>query len=152
MNRQRFLDRLAATERERRVAAFAAEDLHDAVRFDPTILKRHDLTPGDLRACQDHLDPTYLIRLFAEFESPLRLYWRDARKRRTWQTIRIGVLIDRVAAYQHVPDSVVDAVHEVREWRNALVHRATVARSSALVCRECRSRLCRFLSYLPYRW
>lgn len=152
MSRQHFLQRLRAVENESRLAAVAVASLREAVSREPGLLKKEELTLADLTACQEHLEPTYIIRLFAEFETSLRLYWRHVRKRRTWNTIRAEALIGRVAAYQHVPENVLGGVQEVRELRNALVHRAEPPAEVALPMGQCSSRLRHFLSYLPLSW
>lgn len=152
MRRAQFFQRLKATGREYQVADLAGGTLGSVVRADQTLLKRRRLTLGDFRAWRRNLDPTYIIRLFAEFETPLRLYWRDARKRASWSTIWISILIERVAAYRYVPRPVVDEVHEVRDYRNALVHQVRPSGVPVLTFAECSSRLCRFLSYLPPNW
>ena len=74
MNRQVHLDRLEAIETEHRVAALSVEALRTRVRADPARLQRERLTFADVDACFGNLEATYLIRLFAEFEVPLRLY------------------------------------------------------------------------------
>ena len=152
MNRQVFFRRIRAGEREYRIASLAVTRLQAAVALEQTALKNEGLSIADLSACRENLEATYLIRLFAEFETPLRLYWRDVRGRRTWNTIAARTLIDRVAAYQHVPADVVTAAHRVREFRNALVHTPTAEAAEKLTYAECRSALCRFLSFLPHHW
>jgi len=92
------------------------------------------------------------VRLFAEFEAALRLYWRDNRRRRTWNTIGAEALIQSVGAYREIPAPVVASAQEAREFRNHLVHQAETTEAAAISLRECRSRLCRFLSSLPLRW
>ena len=47
-------------------------------RRDPTILTG-DLEPQDIVEASGRLEGTYVIRLFAEFETGLRLYWATIR-------------------------------------------------------------------------
>lgn len=153
MNRPAHLDRLAAIEVEYRFAALSVNDLRARVRADPTRLRRERLTLTDVDACSGNLEATYVIRLFAEFEVPLRLYWRDVRRRRrTWQTIGAQDLIERAATYLRVPDQVRREAQEVREFRNSLVHRAAAHPASPLPLRHCYSCLRHFLSRLPVWW
>jgi len=152
MTRQGFLQHLRSIENEYLTAALSVRRLRATARGDHSLLRNEGLTVGDLEACQGNLESTYVIRLFAEFEAPLRLYWRDARRRASWETINARTLIDNVAAYQYVPESVRDSVHEVRDFRNSLVHQSAEMGIAALTFAQCRSSLCRFLSFLPFAW
>ena len=152
MNRQDFLARVAAVESEYRIALLSVENLRAVASKDPAILRKARLTMAGLEACQQNLEPTYVVRLFAEFETPLRLYWRDARKRKSWNTIGAEALIEGVASYRRVPADVLRETQKVREFRNTLVHRSGREGVAALTLRQCRSSLCRFLSFLPLRW
>ncbi|MBM4032426.1 MAG: hypothetical protein FJ291_11645 [Planctomycetes bacterium] len=153
MNRQALLDRLQAAEREHRVAALSVEDLRAKAGKDPTRLQKESLTLADVGACHDNLEATYLVRLFAEFETPLRLYWRDVRRRRkTWQTIGAEDLIERVGTYLRVSDELRFRVQEVRQLRNAIVHRASALHPTEIALRQCSSFLGHFLSHFPPRW
>lgn len=152
MKKQRFLDRLASVKNECGAATLGVERLRQDAAHDPTILEGQDFESDDLLPCLRNLESTYLVRLFAEFEACLRLYWREVRRRPTWKTIGAEVLIQSVAAYEGVPDEFVDAVQAVREFRNALVHQPEARETRPLALAECRTRLGRFLSYLPARW
>jgi hypothetical protein len=153
MNRQALLDRLQAVEREHRVAALSVEGLRAEAGRNPTRLQMESLTLADVGACRDNLGATYLVRLFAEFEVPLRLYWRDVRHRRkTWQTIGAEDLVERVGSYLRVSDELRLRVQEVRELRNTVVHRASAVRPTEIALRQCLSFLGRFLSHFPLKW
>jgi len=153
MNRQALLGRLEAVAKEHRVAALSVAGLRAEASRDPTILKADRLTVTDVDVCRDNLEATYLVRLFAEFEAPLRLYWRDVRKRRkTWQTIGAQDLIESVGAYLRVSDALRQRVQRIRELRNALVHRGGAAHLTEIALRLCCLSLCHFLSRLPLQW
>jgi hypothetical protein len=148
------IERLDAVHREYLIAQLAVERLRLVVAQDPSVLQKEKgrLGGADLRACRRNLQHTYIIRLFAEFEAALRTYWRDVRKRRTWNTIPTEVLIQSVAAYRGVPGSDLGRVQEVRRLRNNLVHLAAERGVAVLMLDECLSRLGAFLSFLPLRW
>jgi hypothetical protein len=152
MNRHQPIERLQGVEYEFRAASLAAERLRVATRNDPTILGNEGLRPAHLEACLRNLHPTYVVRLFAEFEAALRLYWRDNRRRKTWNTIGAEALIQSVGAYRQIPAPIVASAQEVREFRNGLLHQAEARRVSLIPLQDCRSRLCRYLSFLPVRW
>jgi hypothetical protein len=140
-----WLDRIKAVEREFLVARQAVDDFvagmdSGAAKLPPNTKLR------DANAMSDNLEGTYLIRLFSAFESGLRSYY--ATLKGTMPPAKD--LIDAVAARRGIPDDDRDAVHEVREYRNGLVHESEGAGSVNL--REARSRLCTFFARLPDDW
>ena len=93
------------------------------------------------------LEQTYLTRLFSEFEGMLKTYLENRR-----ETVpgRAFDLINKVAVRRraNVPDDKRDAVHLVREYRNAVVH----AQDSGIVAvsfRQALSALNQYLVSLP---
>ncbi len=64
--------------------------------------------------------------------------------------------IERVRAVEReyqaaTPQHVLDTAHDVRRFRNALVHEEAEA-AETLTLAEARRRLCRFLAFLPLDW
>jgi hypothetical protein len=147
--KQRRLGRMRAIEREWLVASIAAEDLGERLRADPSALAGERLQIADYRSFRDNLEPTYLIRLFAEFESGLREAWTMAFRQAT--TPRMQDLIDSVSARCVISPEWRDRVHDVRIYRNALVHEGGED-VQPIGLREACSELCRFFSGLPHRW
>jgi hypothetical protein len=143
------LERIRAIERECGVAVAAAEGLEERLRADPSALAEEDLKYGDYQNFRDNLEPTYVIRLFAEFEAGLRQAWELAFHRTTSPNVRD--LIDSLAAQCYIPQNWHDRTHEVRSYRNALVHEGG-GEAQAIGIREAGSRLCRFFSHLPHHW
>ena len=152
MNRQQAIERLLAAWREQRAAALAVRYFQAASVSDLRSLDEEELERGDLKACQRNLATTYVIRLFAEFEECLRLYWRHGRRRKSWNTVGAEALIQSIGAYRDVPPGFIADAQEVRRLRNNLVHAPGGGRASGLSLDKCRSRLVRFLSYLPLSW
>lgn len=147
--RQRRLDRMRAIMRQYRVATIAARDLQGRFRADPSWLSAEKLRPADFQGFRNDLESTYLIRLFAEFETGLREAWARAFGQVT--SPRTRDLIDAFAARRFVPAPWHDMVHDVRAYRNALVHEAgadvpPIGMDAAL------GYLCRFFSHLPHDW
>jgi hypothetical protein len=66
-----LIDRLKAIEHEYRVAFLAMKRLAGEAKRDPTILDGGMRVRG-IGEAQSHLNGTYAIRLFAEFETGLR--------------------------------------------------------------------------------
>jgi hypothetical protein len=114
---------------------------------DPGTLRREGLLVSDVRLCGARLEETYIVRLFSEFEATTRAICRAFWPRMTFSRTPVRTLMNRVAARQHVLFEVLDRAHDVRKYRNALVHESLP--SSTLALHECRSRLAQFFSYLP---
>src|SRR5687767_8209414 len=96
-----WLRKIKAVEREHSSTRLATERLLEEARHDSTIL-RGNLTLRDIGNSSERLDGTYIIRLFAEFETGLRLFWPTARG--TDPPSRTRDLLDGVAATRRIPD------------------------------------------------
>lgn len=138
--------RIRAVEREYVAMRQAADRFKDDARSDPTILK-DQLRPREIILASNNLEGTYVIRLFAEFETGLRQYWDTM-----WTTHpKTTDLLDRLAARCEVPDRIRISVHAVRLYRNGLVHERE-ENVKPISIAEVRGRLCKFFSYLPEQW
>jgi hypothetical protein len=98
-------------------------------------------------AASRNLEATYVIRLFAEFETGARQYWGV-----NWDTDPKTVdLLDGLAARCSIPDTQRDFAHLVRDYRNGLVHERE-DKPELVPIALARGYLCHFLSFLPLRW
>jgi hypothetical protein len=122
-SRYQRIDRLKAIEREFFVVQHAIGRLQVSVADGRADLPG-DTSVRDLKAAHRELEATFLIRLWAEFETAVRSYYG-------WLTnnpdsrIRAIDLINAVNASRRgrgAVDTVRLAVQEVREYRNSLVH------------------------------
>jgi hypothetical protein len=147
--RQRRLERMRAIEREWCVASIAAEKVGEHLRANPSALDEENLGPADYRNFRDNLESTYLIRIFAEFEAGLREAWAIAFQQTTRPRMRD--LIESFWARCGISDEWRDLVHDVRTYRNALVHESGED-AQPIELREACSGLCRFFSHLPHHW
>jgi len=102
----------------------------------------------NIRNCREDIERTYFVRLFAEFEITLRNYWHVGRKRSSEPPV--AALIDGIAAVRSVRPEVRTFAHQVREYRNLIVHGGSPTQPIAMT--EAKRSLCRFLSYLPRQW
>lgn len=118
-NRFEWLSRMKAVEREYLAALLAVERLAEQIRTDPLLLKG-ELKPRDLSRAAELLEGTYIIRLFAEFETALRRFWTLVRS--TDPPGRTQDLIQGVAATCRIGNVELDGAHDVRKYRNTLVH------------------------------
>ncbi len=138
--------RIKAVEREYVAMRQAAERFRQAASDDPTILQEN-LRHGEIVRAAENLEGTYIIRLFAEFETGARQYW-DAIRQTDPKTVD---LLNALAAKCLVPETQRDNAHLVREYRNALVHQRE-DKPEAVPMGRARHYLCRFFSFLPAHW
>lgn len=145
-SRTDWLDRIKAVEVEWKVAVVAADHLLDAVSRSAVVLPA-DLRPRDIRVMAAGLERTYLIRLFAVFETGVRSYWATVR-----DTIpRTRDLLDGVASIRSIPPAELAGSHAVREVRNRLVHEPGDA-EPMIPLSPARKAVCLFFSRLPLEW
>ena len=90
-----WIDALKAVERESRVVRIAVDRLAVEAARDSIILGRA-LRVRDIGNASRRMEGTYVVRLFAEFETGLRLFW--ATTRATPVPDRIADIIDSFAA------------------------------------------------------
>jgi len=147
MTKSQVLDQLKRVADEYHAARFAVGRALSAAMRTPHALPA-TIRPNDLRLCLNRLEATYLVMLFAEFESAIRRIWSAEFGRKTKP--RMEVLLDRVAAKAHVSDTGLGDVHRVRKYRNFLVHGEDFAASVTL--EQAGSLLARFLSFMPGSW
>jgi hypothetical protein len=147
--RQRRLNRMRSIMREYRIARVAARDLQARLRADPSLLSEEQLQVADFHNFRDNLEATYLIRVFAEFEAGLREAWARAFGQAT--SPKTQDLIDSLAARRLIPAPWRAAAHNVRAYRNALIHEGGVD-IPPIGLDEAQGHLCRFFSRLPDDW
>jgi hypothetical protein len=143
---------LAAVESEYEAAKYAVGEMCHHARLDPTILDDSSvlLIPSMFRDCSLNLEPTFILRLFSEFEFILRDYLAFMRPSPRVRRTRMEILINRAATIEQIPHHIMMAAHQVREFRNRIVHEGIHVK--LLTLQECKSMLNQFLSHLPRRW
>ena len=142
-----WMGRIKAVEREHRAIRFGTDRLLTAVHDDPSVLN-NEVGRRDIRTASEHLEGTYLVRVFSEFETALLHFCRAFIIRRPNGA---RALINRVRVRGRIPNDDTDAVHRVREYRNVLVHERS-APAAPVTLREATSFLCTFLSRIQRIW
>lgn len=145
-NKDEWMRRVKSVEREHTAVRYAADYLLNFARHDPSDLSG-ELRIRDIGESIDRLEGTYIVRLFAEFEACLRRYWNASRN--TKVPLRTRDLINSVAARRRIPNDQITHAHEVRAYRNALIHEGSEVVSQVPIS-SARAHLCRFLSFLPW--
>ena len=113
----------------------------------PNIIGKASFRIRDIRDCNQDLESTYIVRIFAQFEGQLRDCWENHFNRPTRPLMQ--VLVGSLASRCHMQYGVLNNVHAVREYRNSLVHGGT---ATPLTLAESRGYLCKFLAELPGTW
>lgn len=144
--RHEWLARIKAVEREYIAVRQALDRFREAVRNDPTIL-RGDLRPREIVPASENAEGTYVIRIFAQFETGLRQYWLTFRDTHP----KTEDLLDGVAARDRIPHDNLENAHAVREYRNTLVHEREDAEDLIAIA-DVRAHLCRYFAFLPPEW
>ncbi len=149
--RQAFIDRVKGAEREYFVVAAAIAHYTPATEAGPARLPPKT-SARDLVAAADKAESTYLIRMWAEFETALRSY-RCNHIGDPDDQIRTINLIEWIAGVKQgraISEDVRDEVQEVREYRNFLVHERDDREPPApIAITEVRRRLNTLLHCLP---
>jgi len=155
--RQVFIDRVKGAERECYVVAAAVKYYGNAVQAGTARLPSMPTktSPRDLVMAADKVESTYMIRMWAEFEAAIRSYRRyitgDTDDRIT--TSNLIIWTAGVKQGRAISEDVRDNVHEVREYRNYLVHERDDLDPPAEVAIDvARTQLNTLLHCLPIKW
>ncbi|MEX0977761.1 MAG: hypothetical protein WDZ48_02855, partial [Pirellulales bacterium] len=120
------------------------DHLFRQVQSDPTLLK-DDIRPRYLVVTAASLEGTYIVRLFAEFETGLREFWHTVRVKKPPN--KVHDLMQSLASRSKVGIDQLQNAHKVREYRNVLVHERE-GDVEPMPISIARSHLCTFLSRL----
>src|SRR5437660_525500 len=95
-----WIGKIKAVEREYLAVRFSVDRSLKQVRRDPSILTG-DLRVREIERAAELLEDTYIMRLFAEFETALRVYFQKTKRRPP--PSRTRDLLDGVAAMRGIP-------------------------------------------------
>ena len=139
-------ERVKAVENEYKSVRIAVDQLMITVARNPTVL-RSDARPQSLGDADKKLAGTYIVRLFATFESALRSYQRAQHKDST--LLNASTLIDTIGGRrgQGISEKVRKGRHRVREVRNFWAHESEETIEPMTVA-QARAQLCVYLSWL----
>ena len=147
-NRLQWLVRLGRVESEYHALRRAVDASREAERLAGG-------KSADLARASENLEGTYLVRLFAVFESGLRDYWATTQKGglQTGQRSMILTrgLIESIATRRTVGSNLLGEVHAVSGYRNALTH-GSAAAPSPVPMRDATRSLATFFARLPETW
>ncbi len=96
----------------------------------------------------ENLEHTYIVRLFAEFETILRTTPRPARFRGRSLPNKTRDLVKRVASDHNIPDAIRNNADNIRRYRNSIVHDSSESYEAATIEQAVRY-LNRYVAKLP---
>jgi len=118
------------------------------VENQPKYLHQYKLALDELHDLRKGLHDIYFVRMFACFESNLRNYWMTSVKKSRPLTYQ---LLSSIAGRRGIPQDVLDTVHEIRDFRNYLIHEEHEVRRRFTIVEASRY-LNTFLARLPIKW
>jgi hypothetical protein len=141
---------MAVVSAEHRICLMALHRMRDDLAGDPPLANRLAVSRLTLQLAIGRLEITYLVGAFTIFEAILRELWIHAFHRKTEPPARD--LIDALAAATGlVPYHFIERVHEIREFRNSIVH-LNVKGAQQFSLDQCTHALGAYLSFMPRQW
>jgi hypothetical protein len=148
-DRHDWAQRIKAVERQYKTARLAIDRLRAQSQADASIVLQFPDARNVKETLQD-LEPTYVIRIFAVFENGLRSYWQSVNPGRKPD---MKPLMDAIGSKCKVPYEILKQAHEVREYRNQIVHQRKPGEAVLYIAMdEVRRRLSMYFDRLPFRW
>lgn len=141
------LDRMKQAKRNFEIAQSTAELSIRLCREQPHLLDQ-GFTLQEMQSCAAVFHDLYFVQMFASFESILRHFWR-AKVRNTRPVTT--QLVSSIAVRRKVPQGTVDSVHEIRRFRNFLMHEEHDVQRRFTID-EAGAPLNTFLARLPPTW
>jgi hypothetical protein len=141
-------ERLKQVKRSYEAALRTVQVLISVVREQPDYLYNRSLDLSEMRGLAEELHDVYFVRMFSSFESCIRHFWRAVVRDTKPVTQQ---LVASVAARRGVPEDTQDAVQEIREFRNFLIHEEHEAKKRFTID-EASKHLNTYLARLPLEW
>ena len=152
MKAGKCLDRIVkikAVEKEYQVAIIARDLLGAELKKRSALLTNEGLQSLHFDDFSDNLDSTYLVRMFAEFESGLRDFWKNHLKKKS--VAKASDLVKAIGSHRKIDAQKIEDVDKVREYRNRLIHESDFG-SEVVEIGEARRSLCIFFGRLLEDW
>lgn len=131
-----------------RTALQMVEVLIRLARNEPKYLHVNKLELSALQPLPGELHDVYFVRVFACFESDLRHYWRTSVRDTRPPTEQ---LLSSIGARCGIPQNKINAVHEVRVFRNFLTHEEHEIQGR-LTIDDALKALNGYIAWLPLDW
>ncbi len=141
-------DAIKQTKSSYQTALQTVSALIGIVEEQPQYLYDHNLDLKEMRLLAEQLHDVYFVRMFARFESSLRHYWRTKVRDTKPSTQQ---LLSSLAGKIGVPQDTLDTVHEIRDFRNYLIHEEHQIKRRFTID-EASRHLNTYLARLPITW
>jgi hypothetical protein len=148
--RDQWIRWMKAVEREAAVVAFALDLLQERLQVDPSILAIRTLGRVHFRQGVVNRELTYLVRLYAVFESGLREAWSRAFRETTHPPM--SDLLQALTGRRRIPPEQLANADRMRRHRNRLVHEQPDEGADPIRLEQAQRFACRFFSFLPENW
>lgn len=149
IDRDDWGQRIKAVERQYKTARLALERLRTQSLVDASISLQFP-DANNVKETLAGLELTYVIRIFAVFENGLRSYWQKVKPGKKPD---MKPLIDAIGSKRKVSYNVLKEAHEVREYRNQIVHQKKPNEAAiSIAMDEVRKRLSMYFDRLPFQW
>lgn len=152
IKRQRRIEWIAAVAKEFLAAQSAADLLRARLHANPNYGRNRGWEARDGIAFAAHLESTYIVRLYAEFEAGVRDYWANHLNRTTHPPM---LQLLQSPADQRVAIDRFEDADAVREYRNFLVHDESdkpAPDMRTFTVAEAKMHLCYFFGRLDTDW
>jgi len=148
MRRQECHDRIRQVTGSYQTVLHTVQVLIRLGERQPQNLYEYNLSLTDLRRVLVELHDLYFARTFACFESSIRHFWR-ANVRDTRPPTE--QLLAAVATRRQVPQDTLDAVQQIRSFRNYLIHEEYQV-TTRFTIDDASRHLNAYLARLPLEW
>jgi hypothetical protein len=142
-------ERIRAVAREYKAAKTAVELFGREMQLKPALGQARGWGTRDAKQVQENLEPTFIIRLYAEFEAGLREAWEHYFKRATRPSMN-DLLFSIASSWSAA--KCLDKARAVKDYRNNLVHEGDPRKMQPIPFEEAQRSLATFLSRLPPHW
>ena len=149
MKRQARIKRLDDIWFEFLVASTATRLLEERLSQEPSFGDGDGWRSRDAIRWRKNLEPTFVIRIYADFEESLRDAWKYQFRQVTQPPMKD--LLVAIAARATMPDLWLEEMNLVRDYRNSLIHSGKEG-LAVVTLEQARSRMARFLSRLALDW
>jgi hypothetical protein len=122
--------------------------LRRLVELQPDLRYDYELDLSEMRNLERELHDAYFVRMFARFESSIRHFWRTTVRDTKPPTEQ---LINSVADRRGIEEDVKDTLHEIRDFRNFLIHEDHDIKRRFTI-EEASKTLNKYLARLPLQW
>jgi hypothetical protein len=111
-----------------------------------------DLAASEIYSADNHLEATYIIRIYSVFERAVSSFWNVISGDEDRDPINGDELLDKVGLAQRIDEDVIQGAQQVRIHRNNLVHGRIDVHAAMMTIEDANRDLLTYLDRLPATW